>query len=496
MNVNNPSTILLLDKLNPNHDRNSSFFGMIFFTLLLSIVNYLSRQFTYIMEDIDFKRFLNYEFILHQFYKKNSIHFEGKITQTVSFYSGELAQTSVFSDRFKALWDYISDQANKNHTIHGIKEFRYDKSDDGMFIVNQSDKFLISKEHDIFAFTHEQKESSDEKKTKNKGSSTSILIELFSYKSDIDTIKSVVDKITKNYLSKLESSRKLKRFIYTLSKPNFEEFTYEMWNETVFESTRTFQNLFFDQKAHILRKIDFFQNNRKWYFDKGIPYSLGIGLYGPPGTGKTSFIKALANITDRHIVTISLKLIKTKKQLDAIFFEQRYSRDNEKNSITFDKKVIVFEDIDCMGDIVLARDFQKPPTPPTAQNNTDKIDATVLLTKDDEPPVSLDDLLNLWDGIRETPGRIMVMSSNHYDKLDPAIRRPGRVDITLELSYSSLEVISEMYTHLFGEVLDADILNQIADKFYSPAEIINIYMSEEMSSVKFLSRLMKNEHIV
>jgi SpoVK/Ycf46/Vps4 family AAA+-type ATPase len=88
------------------------------------------------------------------------------------------------------------------------------------------------------------------------------------------------------------------------------------------------------------------------------------------------------------------------------------------------------------------------------------------------------------------------MSSNHYDKLDPAIRRPGRVDITLELSYSSREVISEMYTHLFGEALDADILNRIADKFYSPAEIINIYMSEEMSSVKFLSRLMKNEHII
>jgi SpoVK/Ycf46/Vps4 family AAA+-type ATPase len=90
----------------------------------------------------------------------------------------------------------------------------------------------------------------------------------------------------------------------------------------------------------------------------------------------------------------------------------------------------------------------------------------------------------------------MVMSSNHYEKLDPAIRRPGRIDITLELSYSSREVISEIYTHLFGEVLDADILSKIADKFYSPAEIINIYMSEEMSSVKFLSRLMKNEHVV
>ena len=37
----------------------------------------------------------------------------------------------------------------------------------------------------------------------------------------------------------------------------------------------------------------------------GIPYSLGIGLYGPPGTGKTSFVKALANKTGRHIIVLS-----------------------------------------------------------------------------------------------------------------------------------------------------------------------------------------------
>jgi SpoVK/Ycf46/Vps4 family AAA+-type ATPase len=150
-----------------------------------------------------------------------------------------------------------------------------------------------------------------------------------------------------------------------------------------------------------------------------------------------------------------------------------------------------------MGDIVLARDYQKLITPaPASQTKTEKPEATALLINDEEPPITLDDLLNLWDGIRETPGRIMVMSSNHYEKLDPALRRPGRIDITLELSYSSREVISEIYTHLFGEVLGADILSKIADKFYSPAEIINIYMSEEMNSVKFLSRLMKNEHVV
>ena len=122
------------------------------------------------------------------------------------------------------------------------------------------------------------------------------------------------------YFKRNQQSRKMKKFIYTLTKANYDEFTHERWSETVFESTRTFDNLFFEKKIETLMKINFFLNNRKWYFDKGIPYSLGIGLHGPPGTGKTSFIKALSNMTDRHIVTISLKLIKTKKQLDSIFF--------------------------------------------------------------------------------------------------------------------------------------------------------------------------------
>jgi chaperone BCS1 len=82
-------------------------------------------------------------------------------------------------------------------------------------------------------------------------------------------------------------------------------------------------------------------------------------MYGPPGTGKTSLIKAIANYTNRHIIVISLKLIKSKKQLDGIFFEERYNLDNKKSSIGFDKKIIVFEDIDCVGDIVMDREKKK-----------------------------------------------------------------------------------------------------------------------------------------
>jgi SpoVK/Ycf46/Vps4 family AAA+-type ATPase len=112
-----------------------------------------------------------------------------------------------------------------------------------------------------------------------------------------------------------------------------------------------------------------------------------------------------------------------------------------------------------------------------------------------EQPITLDDILNLWDGIRETPGRIMIISSNHYQDLDPALIRPGRIDITLELSYVSHKIIKEMYTHLFDEKITLEELVNINEYFYSPAEIINIYMNEERNKERFLERLYKNEHV-
>ena len=261
-------------------------------------------------------------------------------------------------------------------------------------------------------------------------------------------------------------------------------------------------------------------NNKDWYFKKGIPYSIGIGMHGPPGTGKTSLIKAIANYTDRHIIVISLKLIKTKKQLDSIFFEERYNSDNKKDSMGFDKKIIVFEDIDCIGDIVLNREKNKNKGVSGLGNqlevedfnNNSKINIgnileTLITTEKtteinpmskillEDEPLTLDDILNLWDGIRETPGRIMIISSNHYYDLDPALIRPGRIDVTLNLSYVTHKIIQEMYTHLFDETIGNEYLENIKEDFYSPAEIINIYMNEERNKERFINRLCKNEHV-
>jgi chaperone BCS1 len=501
-------------------------------TLLLTGVTYL---FHFINNNL-------YEFIINLkninlnykswFYKKSVVEYDGKISLSTNYYDSKLNQTNAFSDRFKALWAHIIDNVGDNTTIKHIKEYsfenpsRHNKRDLGIYMVIQSDKFLISKEHEIYAYTsinneEQEQEGKNDKNSKTTSKIEKIVIELFSYKSNISTIKEFVEKITEKYLSSIEDLRENKKFIYTLTKTKYENHKCEMWDENAFSSTRQFNNIFFKEKFNFIKKLDFFLNNKKWYFDKGIPYSLGIGMHGPPGTGKTSLIKAIANYTNRHVVVISLKLIKTKKQLDSLFFEERYNLDNKKGSITFDKKIIVFEDIDCIGDIVLDREKKKNKTITgfgkkldfEELSNNSKINVgdlleTIVATEKatekicefpkiplDEEPITLDDILNLWDGIRETPGRIMIISSNHYNELDPALIRPGRIDITLELSYTSRKIIKEMYTHLFDEKIDNDKLENIKEDFYSPAEIINIYMNEDRNKERFIDRLCKNEHV-
>ena len=339
-------------------------------TIILSFITFLFQYLNgYLLYFIDLLKEFNFDY-QSWFQKKYIVEYDGKIALTTNIYDSRLNQTSLFSDRFKALLRYIIENVEHNKTVNRIKEYSFENPsknidytdrDLGIYMVTQQDKFVISEKLGIYAYTsiNSETQESDSKDSKQTSKFEKITIQLFSYKSDVNTIKNFVEDLTTKYLSSIEELRDNKKFIYTLTKTTYENNRCEMWDEVQFLSTRTFSNIFFKGKNEIVKKLDFFLKNKEWYYDKGIPYSLGIGLRGPPGTGKTSFIKAIGNYTNRDIIVISLKIIKTKKQLDSVFFEDRYNTDNKKGSIGFDKKIIVFEDIDCIGDIVMDREKKK-----------------------------------------------------------------------------------------------------------------------------------------
>uniref|UniRef100_A0A6C0H1K8 AAA+ ATPase domain-containing protein n=1 Tax=viral metagenome TaxID=1070528 RepID=A0A6C0H1K8_9ZZZZ len=482
-------------------------------TIFISIITYISRQ-IYYNENAAHNFYYNIiDNIRRCFYKKYSISFEGKHTYSISIFDGIPTISTCFSDSLKAIFEDLLTNISDNDTIYDIQEYMTSKKiknemDDDMYILKQQKPVLYNKELQIYAITEITKEDfNNNEKSKSMSETEKISITLYSYHSNVNTIRNFVNSIKTKYLKNIETSRHNKQFIYSLQKTSFDENTCECWNEYLFESTRTFDNMFFENKMDILKKITFFLENKEWYYKNGIPYTLGIGLYGPPGTGKTSFFKSLANLTGRHLVILSLKMIKTRNQLEAFFYENKYNRKNKR--IGFDKKIIIIEDIDCMNDIVLNREkkttvldmdektkadkyVMETAMQKLLERDVSKLDVHTTTTKSHEDHITLDDILNLWDGLKETPGRILGISSNHYDKLDPALIRPGRIDMSICLNNCSHEILHQMYEHYYLKTIPDKTLKKIKPYFYSPAEIINCYILYKDNSSKFIERLLQN----
>jgi chaperone BCS1 len=200
-----------------------------------------------------------------------------------------------------------------------------------------------------------------------------------------------------------------------------------------FESGKTFSNIFYPEKEDILKRINFFSENKAWYKKRGIPYTMGFLLYGEPGCGKTSTIKAIANHTQRHIVSVPLNKIKSGKELLNVFYNVKMNC----KDIPLNKRLYVLEDIDCadLKDIVKDRgETSKDAAEDISDKDSDKDSGLDLLSLLKVPTVegfknknklTLATLLEVLDGVMEMEGRMLVITTNYPEKLDKALIRPG-----------------------------------------------------------------------
>jgi hypothetical protein len=112
------------------------------------------------------------------------------------------------------------------------------------------------------------------------------------------------------------------------------------------------KNCFFTDVDKIIKRINFFINNKEWYQARGIPYQLGLLFYGPPGCGKTSTIKAIAQELERHIVNINdIEKIKKVTDLKNIFYGDYING----QYIPTNKRIYVIDEFDKILDSITAK---------------------------------------------------------------------------------------------------------------------------------------------
>lgn len=158
----------------------------------------------------------------------------------------------------------------------------------------------------------------------------------------------------------------------------------------------------------VIEAIRTFEKKKAEHHRLGLPHHMGIMLHGEPGCGKSSLIHAVASETKREIFYLNLGSVEADRQLTSLLSGTR----------DWSKSLLVIEDVDAAG-VKVNRETAEP------TDNSEK--------GEQKSPVSLSALLNVLDGILCPDGLVVIATTNHIDRLDPALTRPGRFDHTLEL---------------------------------------------------------------
>nr|XP_043630675.1 AAA-ATPase At3g28580-like isoform X2 [Erigeron canadensis] len=270
------------------------------------------------------------------------------------------------------------------------------------------------------------------------------------------------DFITQHYLphvfdeGKCIADKTRQRKLYTNNKKCY-------WSYILFEHPSTFDTLAMDpkKKKDILDDLIKFSNSKEYYKKVGKSWKRGYLLYGPPGTGKSSMIAAMANFLEYDIYDLELTSVQDNSDLRRLLIS------------TSSKSIIVIEDIDCSLDLTGQRMDKKDVENGEARN---PIGEKEMDKKKKGSEVTLSGLLNFIDGLWSACGseRLIIFTTNHVDKLDPALIRRGRMDKHIELSYCCFEtckVLAKNYLDLDSHDLFPTISRLLGTINMTPADV-------------------------
>ena len=272
-------------------------------------------------------------------------------------------------------------------------------------------------------------------------------------------IKAYISRIKKEYNKHIKCTLEElrgKMYVYKNiqeSKPVYSEYEYDQ--------NQTFENMFFDNKAEILKQLTRLEDI-EYHKERGIKRKISLLLCGPSGTGKTALSNAIANHTGRVIVSIPISRISTNNEMEEILYSSNYNG----NFIPLDKKIILLDEIDGCLDKHMSKfsnDESKEPEledVPESDNeddehtkkesNKDIEDNTSHVphpkkskSKTNTDKFNFGMFLSLLDGANNQDGLIIIATANSAEKFDSTLFRDGRLKL-MNMRYIGQEQIKEM----------------------------------------------------
>ncbi|KAK2636728.1 hypothetical protein Ddye_031520 [Dipteronia dyeriana] len=239
----------------------------------------------------------------------------------------------------------------------------------------------------------------------------------------------------------------------------------------------TFETMAMDQKLkkELMDDLDRFLKRRRFYKRVGKAWKRGYLLYGPPGTGKSSLIAAMANYLKFDIYDLELTSLRSNSDLRRLLVS------------TGNRSILVIEDIDCSIELENRQ---------SGGHNQD------------ESQITLSGLLNFVDGLWSSCGdeRIIVFTTNYKERLDPALLRPGRMDMHIQMSYltpDGFRILASNYLNIKSHPVFPEIEELIKETEVTPAEVAEELMRSEEDAdadaalkgvVDFLERKKKEQN--